>query len=241
MSLDDQIREATEVLTRQLREEFDGKVNRLAEQLKSSIKLEHIAGVHRRNLEAFHQLDAAKSLSGLLDTLLTAAAADAARVVLLIAYGGRLRGWGAEGWGESLGDARALEFEPGDSGIVGEAMARRKAVLWASNGRAKAARSDTLPPFAKLPNGGTAVAVPLIVGGRAVATTYADDGGVGDQLTSTDWPAIVELVTTHAARCAEVITAARVVELVGVPEDVAASGNTVDVSGADVEGNGPVS
>ncbi|MAG71542.1 MAG: hypothetical protein CL471_14805 [Acidobacteria bacterium] len=193
--------------------------------------------VRRRSLEAFRRLDGASSLSTLLDALLTAIGADVARAALVVDVDGRLQGWGADGFGESVGDPRRLELDGVRSGILGAAMADRQSISWASNGDADPERAAMLPAFAQLPEGGAAVAVPLVVGGRSVAAVYADDGGSSDRAAASGWVEAVELLTAHASRCAESMTATRLVELIGASVgDVAAGAEVESASdGADAQ------
>ena len=95
-----------------------------------------------------------------------------------------------------MADARAVTLRPEESGPDG--------VL-------------TLPDFAWLPTGCVAVAAPVMVGGRAVGAVYADDAGDARRTTSSGWLEAVELLTIHASRCAEALTAARAVDLLGAP------------------------
>ena len=180
--------------------------------------------VRRRSLNAVRGLDAATSLTGLLDGLLVAVGADAERAVVLVLRGGRLCGWGADSFGDSMGEPRSFELAPDSSDIIGRAMADARAVT----SRPEERGPDgvvSLPAFARLPTGCVAVAAPVMVGGRAVGAVYADDAGDTRRTTSSGWLEAVELLTIHASRCAESLTAARAVDLLGAPtgDAVAAS------------------
>src|SRR5690606_32929114 len=65
------------------------------------------------------------------------------------------------------------------------------------------------PVFAELPPDRVGMAVPVIVGGRVVAVAYADGAGEPAQPAHvpSGWPEVVELLTRHAARCLEALTA----------------------------------
>ena len=180
--------------------------------------------VRRRSLNAVRRLDAATSLTGLLDGLLAGVGADAERAAVFVLRGGRLRGWGADGFGDSKGEPRSLELAPDPSDIIGRAMADAGAVT----SRPEERGPDgvlSLPAFARLPTGCVAVAAPVMVGGRAVGAVYADDAGDARRTTSSGWLEAIELLTIHASRCAESLTAARAVDLLGAPtgDAVAAS------------------
>ena len=62
------------------------------------------------------------------------------------------------------------------------------------------------PAFAQLAPEQVGIAVPLVVGGRAVAVVYAD-AGAQDPLPA--WQATVEVLVRHAGRCLEAMTVQR--------------------------------
>lgn len=66
----------------------------------------------------------------------------------------------------------------------------------------------TLAPF-DLAEGRERIAVPIAVSGQVVAVLYADQGSQDDpQLEHpTGWPATLEVMARHAARCFEALTA----------------------------------
>ena len=188
--------------------------------------------VRRRSLDAVRRLDAATSLTGLLDGLLAAVGADAARAAVLVLRGDRLRGWGADGFGDSMGEPRSLDLAPESSDLIGRAMADARAVT----SRPEESGADGVlsrPAFARLSTGCVAVAAPVMVGGRAVGAVYADDAGDAERTTSSGWVEAVELLTIHASRCAEALTAARVVDLLGL-----LGAPTGDALAASLVGNG---
>ncbi len=178
--------------------------------------------VRRRSLDAVRRLDAATSLTGLLDGLLAAVGADAARAAVLVLRGDRLRGWGADGFGDRMGEPRSLDLALEPSDLIGRAMADARAVT-SQPEESGPEEVLSLPAFARLPSGCVAVAAPVMVGGRAVGAVYADDGGDAQRTTSSGWLEAVELLTIHASRCAEALTAARAVELLGAPTGDAAA------------------
>ena len=172
--------------------------------------------VRRLSLDAVRRLDAATSLTGLLDGLLAAVGADAERAAVLVLRGGWLCGWGADGFGDSMGEPRSLELVPDSSDLIGRAMADARAVT----SRPEERGPDgvvSLPAFARLPTGCVAVAAPVMVGGRPVGVVYANDAGDARRTTSSGLLEAVELLTIHASRCAEALTAARAVDLLGAP------------------------
>jgi hypothetical protein len=75
------------------------------------------------------------------------------------------------------------------------------------------------PFFAELPPGRDAVALPMAMSGQVVAVLYADqglgddvDGGAAAEAIAPavqSWPASLEVMSLHAARCLEAVTAHR--------------------------------
>jgi hypothetical protein len=53
------------------------------------------------------------------------------------------------------------------------------------------------------------LALPILVGGRAVALLYVDDGNKETPLVPSNWPEQAEILTRHAGRCLEALTLAR--------------------------------
>ena len=75
------------------------------------------------------------------------------------------------------------------------------------------APAGSLPSFATLPAGRTALAVPVQVGGRVTAVVYADDATDLDERQSAGWQSTVEILARHAGHCLETLTAVRVSQL----------------------------
>ena len=72
-------------------------------------------------------------------------------------------------------------------------------------------QSDVELGFTALPTGGKALAVPVRVGGEVVAVVYGDDAG---QDLNCDWSAALEILAHYAGYRLEMVTSARVVQLV---------------------------
>ena len=116
-----------------------------------------VAGVHaeeRRTAQAARQrmraavqrLNRASSLSELLDGLVAAVGGEAARAALLLVEGDGFRGWGFDGFGPDVGEARALELAANDSGVVGAALQDTALATWQPGDEG----SDAVPRFARL-------------------------------------------------------------------------------------------
>src|SRR5207245_1609930 len=101
------------------------------------------------------------------DTVVGCAGSEASHAGLLLVHGDRLRGHRFVGFDPSL-DASAIDVALSDSGVMADA------VLSGAAATSHAAERDAPPPFAALPDGGEAIAVPISMGGQVVAVLYAD-------------------------------------------------------------------
>jgi hypothetical protein len=169
-----------------------------------------VAGM-RRLVQGCRKLDEGQSLSQLLDTLGTQAAAEAARCALFVVRGRALQGWSLAGFANAPSDPRAitigLDVLPELARVVAQAQrAEVQTAVFASEA------ADVLS-FMNLPSVDTGVAVPVTVGGQVAALVYVDDGGREDRPVPATWPEAIELLVRHAARCLEAQTAIRAARL----------------------------
>jgi hypothetical protein len=202
------------------------------EQLEQEARDSPTADVEPTSLVgATRAIGDAQSLSEALDSLVRGAAARAPRAAVFVVNGTRLDEW-------SVVDIPALTPQPIelDQGGVLRAAVRSGSCVPAVEGDP----DRGAPAFARLPAGRSAVAVPLMVGGQAVAVLYADEGiaeGSGAAETG-DWShgcaEAVELLARHAAACLAHLTAVRSLQLLrkGNGDEVAAV-PTVGVDGGD--------
>jgi SWI/SNF-related matrix-associated actin-dependent regulator 1 of chromatin subfamily A len=155
-----------------------------------------------RLLAALRSLDAAGSLTQILDSVVQAAAAEAPRAALFIVSGDELQGLKASGFEHvDIGTERLPST--GD-GLLALALDRREAVA------SSEVTDAVVPEFALLPADRAALAVPLTIGGEPVAVLYADDGLDVDQHTApASWPEAVQILVSHAAACLAHLTAMR--------------------------------
>jgi hypothetical protein len=166
--------------------------------------------------DAFRAIDGARSLSEILDTLTTSVGRQASRVAVLLVRGPELRAWRSVGLGSA--DLSSLHLDT--AGIVRDAVRTQST---ASADRSSNGDRST-PAFAAARPAQDRLAVPLIVGGEVVAVVYADqaDGDVGSRLApAASWRTTIELVTRHAARSLEAVTAFRAAQLYVDPGAVA--------------------
>ncbi|MEP6917346.1 MAG: hypothetical protein ABJC89_16975 [Acidobacteriota bacterium] len=163
-------------------------------------------------LSAVRAIDEAPSLSAALAAAVRGAAADAPRVVLFIVNGTQLQEWPVDGV-PALHSAPIASDSP-EAGVIGEALRRNETMRSGRHGGPGA------PAFAGLPANRRAVAVPLVLTGRAVAVLYADEGPSGEG--SSDWQETVQILGRHAAACIAHLTAARTAQaaqtMMGMPD-----------------------
>ena len=202
-----------------------------------------------RLIEAIRAIDRARSLSEILDTLVNGASKEAGRVGIWLVRAGQFHCWrmigfdlsgGAEselaGIGESgINDADGVggtvvpfpRVEPvqaaadvgfDDAGVMAEALRSGTAASGDGEGHAGP------PAFAALPAGRESLAIPIAMGAQVVGVLYADQGSSAnrDPKLPATWPETLEVLTRHAARCLEALTAFKaaraLTERPGVPE-----------------------
>lgn len=158
----------------------------------------------RRVLEAVRSLDAAGSLSEVLDALGAAVRREAGRSAVFVVRGASFQGWTVSGFG-------TLDSQPGRLDVP---VAHAPLVQLAVQSGHPVASSDGEPmpmgPDSALTSfTGTGLAVPVVVSTRVVAVVYADllspDGR--EAAVPKGWNNIVELLSRHAARCLEALQA----------------------------------
>ncbi len=182
--------------------------------------------------EALRSIGAARSLSGILDTLADCAARDAERAAVLVVRGGRFRGWRFAGFGSDLTAPGAIDIEEDDGGVLTEALRAGVPVCGQAIGASAA------PAFAALPSERECVALPIAIGGQVVAILYADQGretatANGDQLDI----GRLDVLASYAARCLEAQTAFKAARALldrldrGDRQTVRASDETADAGG----------
>jgi hypothetical protein len=159
-----------------------------------------------RLLDAVRDLDAAASLSQVLDRLAEHAGAQIARVAVLVVRDGELRRWKTSGFGPDTPDAPAIALRLDVASVVGRAAQSGERAT-TRDGAGEAA-SEALA-FAPLPDDRVGLAVPLRVGGRTVAVLYADEGMGGEPTVPSAWPEALEILARHAGRCLELQTVTR--------------------------------
>ena len=165
-----------------------------------------IADVSRRVVSSIRRLDGARSLTEVLDTLADALRDEAPRTALLVMKGTHAEAWRLSGFGSGI-DSKQVQLGARMSGVFGRAATLGETTLESVDEDDDSAESGL--PFAELPSGHRALAVPLVIGGRIAAVVYADDAGEPVEGDAEGWPGIVEVIARHGGRCLETLTAQR--------------------------------
>jgi hypothetical protein len=200
----DELRRTFETLTDRLREDisrhfrhFDETAREftsaLEQDLAGAVDQDSSSGV-RRLKDAFARIDAATSLSDVLDAIHAAALAEAPFAIVWLVDGDRLRPWASGGATDAHGSA---DIAIADAGFVGD-------VIY-SGASAWEERSGRAPSFdAGRGRASKMAAVPIAVGGDVVAVVYVEDPPDHSPF---------ELIVRYASRCLEVITAIKLASL----------------------------
>jgi hypothetical protein len=160
------------------------------------------AAAFERVLAATRDIDGARTLSQALESLLTHAGATAGRSALFLINGDRLKAWKASGIPDV--DVQTVESSIGGKDLLARAIQAGQVT--------RSSAALPAPPFARLPAEGAGVAVPLMIGGRAVAVLYADSAPNTPRPGSVD---TVELLVRHASAIVALRTAMRSLDMLG--------------------------
>jgi hypothetical protein len=154
-----------------------------------------------RLLEGVRSLDGAATLTDVLDALARAAGLEAPRAAVLVMRHDRLLGWKLTGFGANDTQPKAIDLGLTDNSIASQAVRTVRPVTTRESGVQGLA-------FAHLPAERVGVVVPVLVGGRAVAIVYADNGASDEEgrHTPTAWLEAIEILARHASRCLEALT-----------------------------------
>ncbi len=153
-------------------------------------------------LAGLRAIDGSRSLSDALKALLQHASTIAPRALVFLVNGDRLKSW--KGVGFPQFDTNPFESAISGAGLLAQAIQSGNLVASSS--------SQPAPTFAGLGGDRSALAAPIVVGGRAVAVVYADNGTTGDVPES--WRAAVEALVRHASTQLALLTAMRTVQAV---------------------------
>jgi hypothetical protein len=198
-------------LDRTMAEERQALEERLADEqaalggLRAEAKRDQAAMLERL-LAAFRRLDAAASLSTILESLAQSVLAQSSRVVIFIVKGDMLTSWGHYGFPSGQG---AFDVPVDAVRVLTSALSTQESTVF------RAAEGDddpSLPAFMRPPAGYVGLVAPLVVGGEVVAVLYAD--GAERESESADrapWADEMELIARHARGRLENVTSERTV------------------------------
>jgi hypothetical protein len=147
----------------------------------------------RRSLaDDLRSLDAAGSLSDVLDRLAQAAVHHAERAAVLVVKAERLRGW------KLIGFVESVDVALDESGIAADALRERRPVT------RFAGASGRVPAFVSDADSRDAAASPVMVAGTVVALVYAD--APGGPTAARGWFEDLDVLARYASRVLETLT-----------------------------------
>jgi GAF domain-containing protein len=200
-------RNARTAAEREITERLASEIDKAGNDARVEALAAHKA-TSERLTEAVRAIDAAHSLSEILDTLITSAGLAAGRAAIFLPQGSTLKGWRAVGFdGLDVGGANT-ELSLVEGGMIAEACETGR-LIRIDGGLPHGA---VLPSFVELPAHGGAIAVPLVMTGQVFAVLYADDAG-REPGQHPSWPSSLEVLSRHAARALEAITATRLAQV----------------------------
>ena len=176
---------------------------------KTSYNVEH--AMLSRLLDSVRRLDAQPTLMATLDTLTEVLAEEVGRVAVFVQMDGVMRGWRFVGFGPWGGDAWSQVINGDDAGFLRKAIVERRTCVLLAKGNRSAL--DQPPGFSALPTDRNALAVPVFVGGEAMAVIYVDDASFSEPSALSKWSDAVELLARHAGHRLEAVTANRAAAL----------------------------
>jgi hypothetical protein len=205
-------RDARAAAEQEMSERLAESVARAGTDTRSQVIADHKAA-RERLVEGVRAIDAALSLSDVLDALVAAASAESGRAAVFVPQRAMLRAWRLAGFDALSAGSSVVELPFTDAGLIAEAVETAQLVR-ADPG---ASRATLLPSFVELPDQARALAVPLVMAGQVFAVLYADEGGTEPGVDES-WPATIEVLALHAARVLEAITATRLGQVAEVAE-----------------------
>jgi hypothetical protein len=155
-----------------------------------------------RLAHAVRMLDEAASLGEVLDALAKSASREAERVALFIVRAGNLTGWATFGFGVGVPPTRGLTVELDDAGVLATVVRSGSAE---PRSTADISERAQLPAFASAGDTDRSpLALPVVVGGAAVAVLYADRAGA--LADDRRWSHTLDVLARHASKVLEALT-----------------------------------
>lgn len=237
MSREQDVREAVDRFVARVRQETDKQLEALAAELLTVVQgdmrttrldLERAAvdvaravargGAHARHdlmvriIDAVRRLDEATTLGGIIEALALGAAAEAARVTVLMVDGQTLRAWRHHGF--APGQA------PRDLSVSASPILNAAVQLRQITPVSPPVEADDLtrPVFMRPAAGHAGLVMPLVVNKDVVALVYADGPDrAGNDTGAPVWSEQVEVLVRHASGRLENVTSQRTVEVLTSP------------------------
>jgi hypothetical protein len=216
-------------------EEAEGESQAAIAAARAETSAEVAAG--DRLVNAVRDIDQARTLGEVLDTLARCASREIERVAVVTVRGNRIRGWRLVGFdsessGTAPGAADITDTPLGEAGVIAEAV-RTAGIALATTNRQSSDGSQGAPAFAHASPGQDCFAAPIALLGEVVAVLYADT-----ELAETDasspraqgWRERLEVLARHASRCLEALTAMKAARAATGAPDVADRAATSPVS-----------
>lgn len=237
MPSEQEIRDAVDRFLAQMRQDTDARLLVLAgellqiardDQATGAVPVERAAievaravgrgGVHARHdlisrvITAVRRLDSATSLRGIMDALAEGAAAETARVAVLLVDGEQLKSYRHHGYER----ADAPEDMAADGSAILAAVIANREPVTVSRPSARSERS--VPPFLRVLPGRVGLAIPLVVARQVVAIVFGE--GAARQASEPGepvWTEQLEVLVRHASARLENVTSIRTVEVLSNP------------------------
>lgn len=205
--------------------QMDERIQTAVGTARAEIRASELAAAERL-VDTIRAIDRARSLSEILDTLVSCAGREAARVAALLVRGSTVRGWRFIGFGPGFDGTASFELPLDQAGVIGEA------VRTGASSSTDTGSRPSVAPFADLPDGRDSLAVPIPMGGQIVAVLYADQGPADptDRAVPITWSDTLEVMARHAARCLEALTAIKAARVLTERPEMPAPGPASDPS-----------
>ena len=163
-------------------------------------------------IDGIRAIDGSQTLTEALEMVLRHVSSIAPRAAVFLINGPRLRSWKTAGFPQF--DAQPFDSAITGSGLLAQAIQSAEPTF--------SGPSQPPPTFASLSGDLSALVVPVILSGRAVALVYADNAGKNDIAAS--WRDGVETLVRHASAHLALLTAMRTVQAMGASAPVGTGG-----------------
>jgi hypothetical protein len=218
LTFDEQLQRALDTFSTRLQEEVTHQVRVVGDELAAAVRAQQVSlessPSTERLADGIRTMSDAHSLSEVLDALVRCAGREAPRVGVLLVRGDRFHGWRFLGF-DPLFESEPVDIAHDVAGVIAEAVRKGRRVSSEPNG------TDHAPVFAHLTPGQGCLAVPLSIGGQAVAVLYADSGQKPEVSKSeprtlnpepgTLNPEPIDILTRFASQRLEALTAIKAV------------------------------